>query len=323
LGRFLSPDPLGYVDGPNLYQAFLGNPVSVTDPYGLFGWRDVGNGALAFGGAVYGFGRGAVNAVGGVGKITYYTTGHGLYLATGSSVYAEQSAAYLRGIDQLALLADASAGDIARGYVNARVGAIEAALEADDAFGAGAGFGEIGFDVFMAKEAVANAATALPRVSMTGPTAFATAEGVVLSGGAGLTVQAAKTGPGLEALANGILLASSGAEAVRKGLAGEQAVSEAVGVPRNAGPGRATVPGTGRGGFRVPDFDPSVTITLRGSVIEVKNVQNLSMTPQLRDLVDYAVRNGATLEIFTNAPSPGGQLGRLVSDGTVVLRSIQ
>jgi hypothetical protein len=35
LGRFLSPDPAGYIDGPNLYQAFLGNPVNFSDPYGL------------------------------------------------------------------------------------------------------------------------------------------------------------------------------------------------------------------------------------------------------------------------------------------------
>jgi RHS repeat-associated protein len=36
LGRFISTDPLGYVDGPNLY-AFAGNdPVNFTDPLGLY-----------------------------------------------------------------------------------------------------------------------------------------------------------------------------------------------------------------------------------------------------------------------------------------------
>jgi RHS repeat-associated protein len=39
LGRFLSPDPLGYVDSPNLYQAFLGNPVNVRDPMGTYGLK--------------------------------------------------------------------------------------------------------------------------------------------------------------------------------------------------------------------------------------------------------------------------------------------
>ncbi|MDA8016720.1 MAG: Ig-like domain-containing protein [Thermoanaerobaculia bacterium] len=35
LGRFTTPDPLGFVDGPNLYQFALNNPVSFSDPMGL------------------------------------------------------------------------------------------------------------------------------------------------------------------------------------------------------------------------------------------------------------------------------------------------
>ncbi len=35
LGRWLAPDPLGYADGMNLYQAFQAAPASVTDPMGL------------------------------------------------------------------------------------------------------------------------------------------------------------------------------------------------------------------------------------------------------------------------------------------------
>jgi RHS repeat-associated protein len=35
LGRFLSPDPLGFVDGPNPYAYCAGDPVNFVDPWGL------------------------------------------------------------------------------------------------------------------------------------------------------------------------------------------------------------------------------------------------------------------------------------------------
>lgn len=35
LGRFITADPMGYEDGPNLYQYALGNPVDLSDPMGL------------------------------------------------------------------------------------------------------------------------------------------------------------------------------------------------------------------------------------------------------------------------------------------------
>jgi hypothetical protein len=35
LGRFITTDPLGYVDGPSLYQYGLNNPINFSDPLGL------------------------------------------------------------------------------------------------------------------------------------------------------------------------------------------------------------------------------------------------------------------------------------------------
>ena len=36
LGTWLTPDPLGFVDGPNLYAYVNNNPLIYTDPYGLW-----------------------------------------------------------------------------------------------------------------------------------------------------------------------------------------------------------------------------------------------------------------------------------------------
>jgi hypothetical protein len=113
-------------------------------------------------------------------------------------------------------------------------------------------------------------------------------------------------------------VAIGGLRSVRRGLTGEEAVANEIGVARNAGPGRVTVPGTGRGGYRIPDFPPEVTLRIRGSIVEVKNVKDLSITPQLRDLAGQAQLRGGTLEIFTNAPIPKrGELRDLI-DAEVV-----
>lgn len=37
IGRFLQPDPLGYIDGLNLYAYCANNPVNYVDPWGLYG----------------------------------------------------------------------------------------------------------------------------------------------------------------------------------------------------------------------------------------------------------------------------------------------
>ena len=112
----------------------------------------------------------------------------------------------------------------------------------------------------------------------------------------------------------------TGAALARSGLAAELKVSARLGIPRNAGSPRVTVPGTGPGGYRVPDFDPKLTMLARGSVVEVKALQNLSVTPQLRDLVNYAKSQGVPLEIFTNAALPKtGELANWIKAGQVII----
>lgn len=100
----------------------------------------------------------------------------------------------------------------------------------------------------------------------------------------------------------------------------ETAVSELLGISRNVGKGRVTVAGSGPGGFRVPDFDPARTIATRGTLVEVKNVQRLSITPQLRDLANEARARRVQLEIFTNAPKPSrGELAKQIARRRVIL----
>jgi RHS repeat-associated protein len=40
IGRFITPDPLGFIDGPNLYVYVNNNPVNLIDPWGLCGEKD-------------------------------------------------------------------------------------------------------------------------------------------------------------------------------------------------------------------------------------------------------------------------------------------
>ncbi|MEO1227147.1 MAG: RHS repeat-associated core domain-containing protein, partial [Pseudomonadota bacterium] len=51
LGRFLSPDPIGYGDGPNLYRYVGNSPVSFVDPTGLLGTfaGEIGSAVWQFG----------------------------------------------------------------------------------------------------------------------------------------------------------------------------------------------------------------------------------------------------------------------------------
>jgi RHS repeat-associated protein len=49
ISRFLNPDPSGFAGGLNYYVFADGNPISETDPFGLWTWGQVGSAALHFG----------------------------------------------------------------------------------------------------------------------------------------------------------------------------------------------------------------------------------------------------------------------------------
>jgi Restriction endonuclease fold toxin 7 len=80
------------------------------------------------------------------------------------------------------------------------------------------------------------------------------------------------------------------------------------------------IAGTGRGEYRVPDFDPELTINARNAVVEVKDVARLTLSSQLRDMVAYAQSRGVPLEIFTNGRlRRRGQLADWIGEGVVVI----
>jgi hypothetical protein len=80
---------------------------------------------------------------------------------------------------------------------------------------------------------------------------------------------------------------------------------------------------TGQGGFRVTDFAPALTIPARGSIVEVKDVQRIYSTKQLRNLEKGARARTVRLEIFTDAPMPKrGKLRESIDEGWVFLSPI-
>ena len=106
----------------------------------------------------------------------------------------------------------------------------------------------------------------------------------------------------------------TGRERALAGRPAEQAVSSETGIARNAGSGRQTVEGTGKGGIRIPDlkvFGPDASLSVRGSIIEVKDVTRISGTRQIRDLANQAQSLGGRLEIFTRTNTRIPQTGRL------------
>ncbi len=132
----------------------------------------------------------------------------------------------------------------------------------------------------------------------------------------------------------------------------EAIVSESTGVARNTrGPGQQTIPGTGRGGVRVPDLrlrGAGGSFRLRGSIVEVKasatgkSFGDLSARSrdQIRDAVTYARRLqeranlvkdpvvketllSAHVEVFSDLKAPtSGEFADLMEEGILRWKAI-
>jgi hypothetical protein len=130
----------------------------------------------------------------------------------------------------------------------------------------------------------------------------------------------------------------------------EEIVSKYTGVPRNVGPNRQRIPGTGKGGYRIPDLivrGPQGSIRVRGTIVEVKASSGTKFgdlsgrsRDQIEDAVNYVrkLRDEATLEqepaiksllekahveVFSDLPQPkSGRFADMIEEEVLVWRSI-
>ncbi|MFJ6000468.1 RHS repeat-associated core domain-containing protein [Streptomyces sp. NPDC092370] len=84
LGRFTQPDPSGQEANPYLYAS--GDPINNTDPSGLFGWPDIGEGLGAFAGGVLGVAATAAVCSTGIGCVVAGVALVGLGSGSGASI---------------------------------------------------------------------------------------------------------------------------------------------------------------------------------------------------------------------------------------------
>lgn len=114
----------------------------------------------------------------------------------------------------------------------------------------------------------------------------------------------------------------TGSALAKSGRAAEEAVAAKIGAPRNVGKGRDTVPGSGKGGFRVPDIKVKRTLGSRNTIVEVKSgTSKLRDNAQLRDLRAAAEKRGGHLEIFTDRPLDR-TLQELKERGAIIVRPL-
>jgi RHS repeat-associated protein len=318
-GTWLSPDPKGYVDSSNMYAFAGGDPVNGRDPDGRDDERP---------GAMAGAATAVKERIAGIGRCIGLFEHYVAYRYFGRKASASQEFAYRwECVYPTVEAIDAGPVETIGGGAERYRAAIEAAAARGDRHEVARLSAHAGLDFLALAAAFDAPASASPRRG-------ATPEPVAVSTGGSASAVPVSTVPA-PPLVSPITLASGlqpdngtdaqrrGRESNEKGERAEDAVSEDIDVPRNTGQDRATVPGTGPGGIRIPDFDPEVTIVKRGSVVEVKNWKKIHNTQQLRDLLNYARSQGAILEIFTNARAPKtGGLADAIRQGMVVLRPI-
>ncbi len=302
-GTFISRDPLGLVDGPNVYCYVRQNPWTMWDPEGLWGIGDSNGPVLDYlwdlGGGVV---DGGIEAVEGMG----HAVAHPINTAT---AVKDGVLAVRDGIGELSSALDAGHvtwGEIGTAYSDgltevasdpAKVGKIVGGSAVSLGVGKAAA---VGGKLAMAAVVQTNTARTVAVSAV-----LATAElAPVASGAARGGAIAAQVGTGFANGAKQAAKTTGGAAPVRLGQAGEAAIENATGLTKNT----TTYTVNGRG--RIPDFVRQTDAAGNPiSIIESKNVQYQSLTRQLRDNVDLV--------------GPGGRVDVALPPGARVSRPLQ
>jgi RHS repeat-associated protein len=115
IGRFLTPDPIGWAGGLNLYAYCDNDPLNYVDPSGLF-WREILSVLGGIAGALAGLPEGGVGAIpGGI-----YGSAAGGYLGSGLDGNPIPRALRDGVVDGAMTAAGGKAGQLAAGAVRAR-----------------------------------------------------------------------------------------------------------------------------------------------------------------------------------------------------------
>jgi RHS repeat-associated protein len=217
LGRFITIDPLSYVDGPNPYGFVKNDPVNHIDPLGLsclgIGILDCKEIAGSFLGAdaakrsaefFGGYTVGAVKTVGAVGVVMYNETGSLLYKNTGNYKYRAQYEESQRIHAEVgkAVQSPASVTKFVLDGVSQSIDKAKIAAEKGDYWGVGEGTGSFVTQTAM----LADAANGMTPTVAPAP-ALATTTGIVAQTGSVVL-----TGGG-DALGNGVSLMSKSVDA--------------------------------------------------------------------------------------------------------------
>jgi len=185
-GRFLSPDPLGFADGPNVYAYGRMNAARWTDPSGLLsgpaGPDLIRNPLGSYGRdtllAAGGYGVGVAKVLASPGVVTYYAFGSMLYEATDELQYLDQHRNFVNSVQDVV---ERGPIDVVLDGITDKGNEFADAIDRADPFAAGIAGGEIATTFALASGSVVDIATIPMSATRLLPMSLAPSESIVVS----------------------------------------------------------------------------------------------------------------------------------------------